>query len=72
MASGFIELTCLSDERLVSVRAETINRVYDMGEENEDGAERPAHTLVITNDGGMIRCTDDYQSVMDNIRLSEM
>lgn len=68
----FVELTRLSDGMKVAIRAETICRVYDVGEEEEDGAVRPPHTLVVTIDGDMIRCTEDYSSVMESIRLCEL
>lgn len=70
--NGFIEVTCLSDGMRASLRAENIVSVYEVGEEIDDGAKRPAHVQIVTSNGSCLRVTDSYDDVKQKIWKAEL
>lgn len=69
---GFIEVTCLADGLRVAMRVDCVVSVYEVGEENDDGAIRPPHTAIQLSDGRIIRVTNKYQDVLRMIWESEL
>lgn len=70
--NGFIEVTCLSDGLRATLRAEHIVSVYEVGEEIDDGAKRPAHVQIVTSNGACLRVVDNYDDVKQKIWSAEL
>lgn len=70
--NGFIEVTCLADGMRAAIRAEHVTSVYDVEEQEDDGAKRPAHVQIIMSNGTCLRVSDSYDDVKQKIWEAEL
>ncbi len=62
--SGFIEVTCVSDGRKCLIRVDSIEALYECGEEVFSYGTKPAHTEIVYSNQS-VDVAESYEDVKD-------